>query len=309
MEARRELIVETQEPIRIDRYLSLVWQDLSRSRLQKLIEDGYVSINQQKITNKKTTIKTNDRITLVLPPNQSLDLVPQPIPLPILYEDDHLLVVNKPVGLVVHPAPGHTDNTLVNAILAHCNHLSGINGIERPGIVHRLDKDTSGAIVIAKTDRAHQSLQQQIQTKTAKREYLGIVHGVPTASTGTIDAPIGRHPKDRHKMAVIATGRPALTHWQVKEKLGMYALLHFQLATGRTHQIRVHSAHMRHPIVGDPLYSHVSPKIAQMIKHQALHAWKLSFQHPETNLTIAVEATPPPSFLNLLKRLGSQDCC
>ncbi len=305
MEERRELIVETPEPIRIDRYLSLVWQDLSRSRLQKLIEEGHVAINHKKITDKKTTIKTNDRITLVLPPTQSLDLLPQSIPLSILYEDDHLLVVNKPVGLVVHPAPGHTDNTLVNAILAHCTHLSGINGIERPGIVHRLDKDTSGAIVIAKTDRAHQSLQQQIQNKTAKREYLGVVHGVPTASTGTIDAPIGRHPKDRHKMAVIPTGRPALTHWQVKEKLGMYALLHFQLATGRTHQIRVHSAHMRHPIVGDPLYSHVSPKIAQMIKHQALHAWKLTFQHPATGETIAVEAPPPPSFLNLLKRLGS----
>ncbi len=305
MEERRELIVETPEPIRIDRYLSLVWQDLSRSRLQKLIEEGHVAINHQKITDKKTTIKTNDRITLVLPPNQSLDLVPQPIPLPILYEDDHLLVVSKPVGLVVHPAPGHRDNTLVNAILAHCTHLSGINGIERPGIVHRLDKDTSGAIVIAKTDRAHQSLQQQIQNKTAKREYLGVVHGVPTASTGTIDAPIGRHPKDRHKMAVLPTGRPALTHWQVKEKLGMYALLHFQLATGRTHQIRVHSAHMGHPIVGDPLYSHVSPKIAQMIKHQALHAWKLTFQHPETGETIAVEAPPPPSFLNLVQRLGS----
>ncbi len=309
MEERRELIVETTAPIRIDRYLSLACQDLSRSRLQKLIEDGYVSINQQKITDKKTTIKTNDRITLVVPPNQSLDLVPQAIPLPILYEDDHLLVVNKPVGLVVHPAPGHTDKTLVNAILAHCSHLSGINGIERPGIVHRLDKDTSGAIVIAKTDRAHQSLQQQIQNKTAKREYLGIVHGVPTAFQGTIDAPIGRHPKDRHKMAVIPTGRPALTHWQVQEKLGMYALLHFQLATGRTHQIRVHSAHIRHPIVGDPLYSNVSPKIAQMIKHQALHAWKLTFQHPETNLTIAVEAIPPRSFLNLLKKLGSQHCC
>jgi 23S rRNA pseudouridine1911/1915/1917 synthase len=306
MEERRELIVETPEPIRIDRYLSSVWQDLSRSRLQKLIEDGHVSVNQQKITDKKTTIKTNDRITLILPPNQSFDLVPQSIPLPILYEDDHLLVVNKPVGLVVHPAPGHVDNTLVNAILAHCTHLSGINGIERPGIVHRLDKDTSGAIVIAKTDRAHQSLQQQIQNKTAKREYLGIVHGVPTASTGTIDAPIGRHPKDRHKMAVIPTGRPALTHWQVQERLGMYGLLHFQLATGRTHQIRVHSAHMGHPIVGDPLYSRVSPKIATLISHQALHAWKLTFQHPETGKTVALEAPPPPSFLNLVQRLRSQ---
>lgn len=303
MTESRTLIVDCPEPMRLDRYLSLVWDDLSRSRLQKLIEEGYVILNQKTTTEKKTIIQKDDYITLSLPPNQPLDLLPQPIPLDILYEDEYLLVVNKPVGLVVHPSPGHDDRTLVNAILAHCNHLSGINGVERPGIVHRLDKDTSGAIVIAKTDRVHRSLQQQIQTKTAKREYLGIVHGVPSVAAGRIDAPIGRHPRHRQKMAVVPQGRPAVTHWHLQEKLGMYALLHFQLETGRTHQIRVHSAYIRHPILGDPLYSNVSPKIAQMIQHQALHAWKLTFQHPETNLTIGVEATPPPSFVNLQEKL------
>lgn len=306
MEDQRKTIYTEIKPDRLDRYLSSVWSDLSRSRLQKLIEDGHVTVNHSVVTNKKTLVKLNDCVSLTLPPQQPLDLLPQKIPLDILYEDDHLLVINKPIGLVVHPAPGHPDHTLVNAILSHCDHLSGINGVARPGIVHRLDKDTSGAIVIAKTDLAHQSLQQQIQRKTAQREYLGIVHGVPQTVQGTIDAPIGRNPRERQKMTVLPTGRAAVTHWQLLEKLGMYALIHFRLETGRTHQIRVHSAHIRHPIVGDPLYSHVSPKIAQMISHQALHAWKLSFTHPLTGATIALEAPPPQSFIHCLQKLGCQ---
>ncbi len=305
MEVRQTTVI-TPEPVRLDRYTATIWSDLSRSRLQKLITDGHVQVNNQIVLDKNFLLKTNDRVAITIPPSQPLELTPQTIPLEILYEDAELLVINKPVGLVVHPAPGHPDFTLVNGILAHCDHLSGINGVERPGIVHRLDKDTSGAIVIAKTDRAHQSLQAQIQQKTAKREYLGIVHGVPSQAAGTISAPIGRHPKDRQKMAVVPTGRPAVTHWQLQEKLGMYALVHFQLETGRTHQIRVHCAHIRHPIVGDPLYSHVSPQIARKISHQALHAWKLTFTHPTLGTTIAVEATPPDSFLEFLNHLRCQ---
>lgn len=267
---------------RLDIYLAEQLADISRSRIQKLIEQSNVQINDTVCTCKKTILQTGDRIFLSIPEAKPLDLQPEAIPLDILYEDDDILIVNKPAGLVVHPAPGHENGTLVNAILAHCPNLTGIGGVQRPGIVHRLDKDTSGAIAIAKTDYAHQHLQAQLKAKTARREYLGIVHGNPSTTSGTINQPIGRHPIHRKKMAVVPVekgGRIAVTHWQVAERLGNYTLIHFQLETGRTHQIRVHSAYMGHPIVGDPVYSS-SQDIGVNLPGQALHAWRLRLQHP-----------------------------
>jgi 23S rRNA pseudouridine1911/1915/1917 synthase len=230
---------------RLDRYLSQKLSDLSRSRIQQLIEQGHVQVNDQICTSKKINLKIGDRISLEIPAIEPLKLIAADIPLDILYEDEELIILNKPAGLVVHPAPGHPEGTLVNAILSHCPNLPGIGGIQRPGIVHRLDKDTTGAIVIAKTDLAYQHLQAQLQAKTARREYLGLVYGVPKTETGSIDLPIGRNPQDRKKMGIVSVedgGRTAITHWQVQERLANYTLIHFQLETGRTHQIRVHSA-------------------------------------------------------------------
>lgn len=296
---------------RLDRWLSAQLPDLSRSRLQKLIEQGQVQVNGQVCTSKKVTVQAGDRVQVEIPEAQPLELQPEEIPLDILYEDDHLLIVNKPAGLVVHPAPGHESGTLVHALLAHCQTLSGLNtlpgigGVQRPGIVHRLDKDTSGAIAIAKTDQAHHHLQAQLKAKTARREYLAVVYGSPTAESGTIDLPVGRHPVDRKKMAIVPEekgGRRAVTHWHVLERLGNYTLMHFQLETGRTHQIRVHSAHMGHPIVGDPVYSsHRS--LGVNLPGQMLHAWKLRLQHPVSGSWIEVSAKPPTVFSTLLEVL------
>lgn len=290
---------------RIDRYLSQQLSDLSRSRIQQLIEEGNVQLNDKVCTSKKTTVQPGDRISLVIPEAKPLELEPEAIPLDILYEDDSLIILNKPAGLVVHPAAGHQSGTLVNALLAHCPNLTGIGGVQRPGIVHRLDKDTTGAIAIAKTDQAHQHLQAQLKAKTARREYLGIVYGAPSAESGKIDQPIGRHPIDRKKMAVVPVekgGRPAVTHWQIRERLGNYTLMHFQLETGRTHQIRVHSAYVGHPIVGDPVYSS-GRSVGVNLPGQALHAWRLTLQHPLSGDWIEVTAPLPKTFTTLLEVL------
>ncbi|MDB9453985.1 RluA family pseudouridine synthase [Dolichospermum circinale CS-534/05] len=290
---------------RLDRYLSQKLSDLSRSRIQQLIEQGHVQVNDQICTSKKVNLKVGDRISLEIPAIEPLQLLAADIPLDILYEDEELIILNKPAGLVVHPAPGHPEGTLVNAILAHCPNLPGIGGIQRPGIVHRLDKDTTGAIVIAKTDLAYQHLQAQLQAKTARREYLGLVYGVPKTETGSIDLPIGRNPQDRKKMGIVSVedgGRAAITHWQVKERLANYTLIHFQLETGRTHQIRVHTAKIGHPIVGDPLYSSAH-SIGVNLPGQALHAWKLQLQHPVSGKLLQVTAPLPRSFTTLLEVL------
>jgi 23S rRNA pseudouridine1911/1915/1917 synthase len=289
-------------PARIDRYLSQELSYLSRSRIQQLIEQGNVKVNEQVCSSKKATVQLGDRISLVLPEAVPLDLQPQSIPIDILYEDESLLVVNKPAGLVVHPSAGHESGTLVNAILAHCQNLAGIGGVQRPGIVHRLDKDTTGAIAIAKTDFAHQHLQNQLKAKTARREYLGVVYGAPAAEAGTIDQPIGRHPIERKKMAVVLTdkgGRWSVTHWNIQERLGNYTLMQFQLETGRTHQIRVHSAYIGHPIVGDPVYGS-GRSVGVNLPGQALHAWRLTFLHPVTEEWISVTAPLPKTFTTLL---------
>ncbi len=274
-------------PSRLDSYLAHQLPNISRSRLQKLLEEGNVQINEKVCTSKKLIVQPGDRIFLSIPEAKPLDLQPESIPLDILYEDEDILIINKPAGLVVHPAPGHQSGTLVNAILAHSPNLTGIGGVQRPGIVHRLDKDTTGAIAIAKTDQAHQHLQAQLKAKTARREYLGVVHGNPSTESGTINEPIGRHPIHRKKMAVVPVekgGRLAVTHWQVKERLGNYTLIHFQLETGRTHQIRVHSAYIGHPIVGDPIYSSCR-NIGVNLPGQALHAWRLRLQHPNPKVS------------------------
>lgn len=306
-EIRRVTVTEKQQGLRLDRGLAEQLPDLSRSRLQQLIRQGQVWLNGQPCLDKDRPLQAGDQIEVRIPPATPTSLQPEPIPLDILYEDEDLLVINKPRGLVVHPAPGHASGTLVHALLAHCPRLSGINGEQRPGIVHRLDKDTTGALVIAKHDQAHQHLQAQIQAKTARRIYLGVVFGRPAQSQGTISAPIGRHPVDRQKMAVVppGQGRAAVTHWQVLERLGNYTLMQFELETGRTHQIRVHAAHLRLPIVGDPLYTQ-SKTSPVKLSGQALHAWKLSFVHPRTGQPLQVTAPLPEEFERLLRQLRSQ---
>ncbi len=290
---------------RIDRWLSAQMPHLSRSRIQGLIEAGRVLLNGEQCTTKKQTVVVGDRLSISIPDAQPLSLEPEAIPLDILVEDGSLIIINKPAGMVVHPAPGHDSGTLVHALLAHCPDLAGIGGVERPGIVHRIDKDTTGAIVVAKTEQAMQSLQSQIKAKEARREYLAVVYGAPAPASGTVDKPIGRHPTDRKKMAIVSAekwGRTAVTHWHVKERLGNYTLMHFQLETGRTHQIRVHCAEMGHPIVGDPIYSS-GRSLGINLPGQALHAWRLTVRHPLTQEWIEAIAPLPRHFERLLQVL------
>ena len=292
----------------MDRWLSQQLKDLSRSRIQKLIEDGNVRLNDSVCSSKKSKLVPGDRLEVVIPEPERLDLSPENIPLDILYEDEHLVIINKPAGMVVHPAPGHYTKTLVHALLYHCDSLAGIGGVERPGIVHRLDKDTTGAIVVAKSDRAHQNLQAQIKAKTARREYWGVVYGAFPTETGKIALPIGRHQSDRKKMAVIPLekgGREAVTYWKILERIGNYSLMQFLLETGRTHQIRVHCAHQGHPLLGDNVYgSNRSLKVN--LSGQALHAKRLSLLHPVSGEPIEAIASLPAEFTKLLQVLRNR---
>ncbi|WP_309742288.1 RluA family pseudouridine synthase [Chamaesiphon sp. OTE_20_metabat_361] len=304
-----ELIVAATDlsESRLDLWLSAQLPEFSRSRWQKLISQGHVRIADRVCTDKKYKLKAGDRVYVSIPPPEAIDLVPESIPLDILYEDAHLAIVNKPAGMVVHPSAGHSTGTLVHALLAHCP-LSQIGGIQRPGIVHRLDKDTSGAIAIAKTDFAHQHLQQQLQAKTARREYLGVVYGTPKVDSGTIDLPIGRHPVDRQKNTILALdlgGKSAVTHWQIEERLRSFSLIRFRLETGRTHQIRVHATKMGHPIVGDPVYG-TGRSIGVKLPGQALHAHRLELIHPETGELISVTAPIPAYFQTLVQVLRNR---
>ncbi len=289
--------------VRIDIWLAENLPSLSRSRIQKLIAQRQITINNQVCQQKKTLLKKGDLLTLNIPPIIPSEILPEKIPLDILYEDESLIIINKPANLVVHPAPGHYSGTLVNALLAHCPDLQGIGGVERPGIVHRLDKDTTGAIVVAKTEPALHHLQQQIKAKTSQREYLGVVYGSPKNDNGVIDLPIGRHKGDRQKMAIIPVekgGRNAVTYWQVQERIGNYSLLHFRLQTGRTHQIRVHSTYIGHPLIGDTLYGSGN-SIGVNLTGQALHAFRLTITHPITGKEIQVTAPLPDELEKLLK--------
>lgn len=273
----RRYTVLTPEP-RLDRYLAEVSGDLSRSRIQQLIAQSLVTVNDG-AGRAAAKLRPGDRIVVQVPPPSPLALTPEAIPLAIVYEDDDLAVIDKPAGLVVHPGPGHPAGTLVNALLSHCPDLAGIGGVQRPGIVHRLDRDTSGLIVVAKNQRAHESLSQQIKGRLVTKRYTALVRGVPLPAEGTIRAPIGRDPRHRQRMAVTADGRQATTHYRVVERLGAYSLLDVHIETGRTHQIRVHLAYLGHPVVGDATYGGGQ---AAGLRRQFLHARLLGFRLPSS---------------------------
>lgn len=294
----------TEQTGRLDKVASGIFVDHSRSQLQQMISGGFLTVNQKQVL-PKYQVKKGDLLELTVPPIKQLSLKPEKIPLNIVYEDDDLLVVNKPQGMVVHPAPGHPDHTLVNALLYHCP-LSTINGTYRPGIVHRIDKDTSGLLMIAKNDQTHRALAAQLKAKKNLREYTALVHGIIKEDTGTIDAPIGRSRKDRKKQAVVATGRPAVTHFRVAKRYYQthFTLIKCVLETGRTHQIRVHLKYIGHPIAGDPLYG--PPKTLKG-HGQFLHAGKLGFDHPQTRQEMVFEAPLPETFQKTLDQLDKQE--
>jgi 23S rRNA pseudouridine1911/1915/1917 synthase len=287
---------------RLDQFLQARLEGFSRARCQALVEEGHVRVNDKPPSKAGLKLKAGDRVRVALPAVEPSQVTPEAIPLDVVYEDEALLVVNKPQGMVVHPAPGTPSGTLVNALLHHCRDLSGIGGVARPGIVHRLDKDTSGLLVVAKHDRAHQALQKQIAAKTALRQYWAVVRGHMPEPEGRIEAPIARHPVQRQKMAVVPGGRHAATRWKVLEAYKGFALLELTLETGRTHQIRVHLAHLGHPVVGDPVYGG-DLKLPVKLAGQALHARRLAFDHPDSGARLTLEAEPPENFLKLLNYL------
>lgn len=290
----RELVVpETLNKQRLDKALVTLVDDFSRSRLQQLIDEGYILLNDEE-TKPNAKVLTGDVITLDVPENETMALLPESMDLDILYEDAEVIVINKPKGLVVHPGAGNWEHTLVNGLLAHCTDLSGINGVARPGIVHRIDKDTSGCLVVAKNDHAHQHLSDQLQDHTLKRTYLALVHGVMPHNTGRIEAPIGRDKLDRQKMAVTsANSKSAVTHFTVLERFNKHSLVECRLETGRTHQIRVHFQYIGYPIVGDPKYA---PKTTPDTQGQCLHAKAIDFIHPVTGELMHFEAPLPQPF-------------
>ena len=286
---------------RLDAFLALNLEGKTRSAVQKLMDQGKVLVNG-KAGRKNDKVKPGDSIQVEIPEPEPLELLPQDIPLDIVYEDEHLLVVNKPKGMVVHPAPGNPDGTLVNALLYHCGQsLSGINGVIRPGIVHRIDKDTSGLLMVAKNDLAHQSLAAQIAAHTFTRMYNTVVYGNLKTDEGTISAPIARHPTDRKKMAVVPGGREAVTHYRALERLPGFTLVECRLETGRTHQIRVHMAHIGHPVAGDPVYG--PKKCIASLNGQCLHARLLGFVHPATGEYMEFDSGLPPYFTDFLEKL------
>jgi 23S rRNA pseudouridine1911/1915/1917 synthase len=296
-------LVEQQDiDTRVDVYLSEELEECSRSYVQKLIEDNKIIVNGKNIKSNYK-LKINDIIDVEVPDPNVIEITPENIPLNILYEDKDVIVINKPQNMVVHPAPGHYSGTLVNALLYHCGQeLSGINGVMRPGIVHRIDKDTSGVLMIAKSNLAHMRLSLQLKDHSITRKYNAIVYNSPKEDHGTIDAPIGRHAKERKKMAITdKNSRHAITHYKVMERLGKYTLIEAQLETGRTHQIRVHMASIGHPLLGDEVYG---PKNQPFkLEGQALHARVLGFIHPRTNEYMEFKAELPDYFEKLLDKL------
>jgi len=318
------LTVDEQAGERLDRALQAVLPELSRTAVQRLIEGGHARVNG-KAEKVGYRLRAGDRLEWTVPDAEAAPggLTPEAIPLDVAFEDADLLVIHKPKGLVVHPAPGHSSGTLVNAVLAHAgDDLTGIGGVERPGIVHRLDKDTSGLMMVAKTERAYRSLQEQIQERTAERRYLAVVRGSPRFERAQVDAPIGRHPTDRKKMGVIQPGsshthREARTDMRVLERYSGLALLEAKLLTGRTHQIRVHCAYIHLPVLGDETYGsrraerdlHLTPPVRvaiQRLDGQALHAYRLSFNHPVTGERLQFTSPPPADLERLLRALESE---
>lgn len=286
---------------RIDVYLSERINDMSRSHVQKLVNEKNIFVNDKEIKSNYK-LKASDLIKVIIPEPAKLDLAAEDIDIEILYEDEDLAVVNKPQGMVVHPAAGNYTGTLVNALLGKCSNLSSINGVIRPGIVHRIDKDTSGILVIAKNDNSHKHLAEQIKNHTVKRVYIALVEGIIKDEQGTINLPIGRHPVERKKMAVVnKNGRQAITHYKVIERYRENTLVEARLETGRTHQIRVHMAYIGHPLVGDPVYGYKKQKYR--LKGQALHARTLGFIHPTKGEYMEFSAPLPECFQNLLSKL------
>lgn len=298
-----ELTVEAGEAgSRLDRFISGRLPEYTRSRIQKLTEDGFV-LADGKPAKASHKVRAGETVSLTVPELREPDILPEPIPLDIVYEDVDMLVVNKPQGMVVHPAAGNYTGTLVNALLAYCgDSLSGINGERRPGILHRIDKDTSGLLLVAKNDMAHQGLAAQIKAHSLTRAYLALVHGGFRTDSGTVDLPIGRHPADRKKMAVTyRNAREAVTHYRVLERFGRYTLLECVLETGRTHQIRVHMAKLGHPIAGDPVYG--VKKEPFSTNGQLLHAYKVGFIHPRTGAYLEFTSPLPDYYEKILKNL------
>lgn len=287
---------------RIDKYLSEQLEDMTRSHIQKLIKENMVRVNGMAVKSN-FKLSASDQIEVEIPELKEPDILPENIPLDILYEDQDILVVNKPKGMVVHPAPGHYTGTLVNAIMYHCkDNLSGINGVMRPGIVHRIDMDTTGSLLICKNDRAHQALAEQLKEHSITRKYHAIVHGRLKEDEGTIDKPIGRHPIDRKKMSVHCTnGREAITHYRVLKRFQQFTYIECQLETGRTHQIRVHMSSIGHPILGDQVY--VPAKCPYKLQGQTLHAKVLGITHPTTGEYMEFDAPLPDYFQGLLEKM------
>lgn len=315
----RLTVSQEGEGERLDSYLASRVPDVSRVAFRRLIEDGCVTVNGS-ASRPSHKVKAGELIQYAIPPPKPTRLQAEELALDVVYEDEDLIVVNKPKGMVVHPAPGTARGTLVNALLAHCKGLSAVGGVERPGIVHRLDKDTSGLMVVAKNDTAHHALQKQIQARTAERKYLALVWGNPRFEEAVVDAPIGRHPVDRKKMAVVESptrrSRVAMTDFRVLERFGSFALIEARLQTGRTHQVRVHSAYAGHPVVGDPVYSgkrrlQAGPKesvaainrLIDALQGQALHAYYLSFEHPRSGKRLEFTVSMPEEMEELVRHL------
>jgi 23S rRNA pseudouridine1911/1915/1917 synthase len=311
-ETYRLEVMPDEAGTRLDKYLANHRPELSRTQLQRLIQAGQVRLSGG-VPAASYRVQAGERITLCVPPPQPARPAAEEMPLHIVYEDDSVVVINKPPGMVVHPAPGHAHGTLVNALLFHCQDLSGVGGEARPGIVHRLDKDTSGLLLVAKHDRSHRHLAAQLKTRQLRRGYVAVIRGTMPAAHGTIEAAIGRHPQQRQKMAVVSRGgRAARTHYEVVEAWGPLSLLRLTLETGRTHQIRVHLAHLGHAVVGDAVYGGGSwqlpgqPRLEQTVRslrRQALHAAQIGFEHPESGQWLEFTAPLPADMATLLARV------
>ncbi|QAT40026.1 RluA family pseudouridine synthase [Clostridium sp. JN-9] len=303
MEIINFTIEENLNNVRLDTALSKLMEDRSRSFFQNLIEKKKVTVNND-IKKSNHKLKTGDKVQVIIPDPVILKVEAEDIPLDILYEDKDLIVVNKPQGMVVHPANGNLTGTLVNALLNHCSDLSGINGVVRPGIVHRIDKDTSGILVVAKNDYSHNKLAEQLKNHSMTREYTALVEGIIQDDSGTVDAPLGRHPVDRLKIAVIQGGRRAVTHYNVMERFKKNTLVNCHLETGRTHQIRVHMNYIGHPLVGDPVYGYKKQRFN--LKGQLLHARKLGFIHPSTGEYMEFNSDIPEEFKKIINILRNE---
>ena len=304
MEEKKFICNEGFSGIRIDKAVSKLCPEISRSYGAKLIDDGNILVNGKK-AKVSTKLSKDDEILVILPEPKTLEVKAQDIKLDIVYEDECVLVINKPINMVVHPSAGHEDGTLVNALMAHCgDKLSAINGVMRPGIVHRIDRDTTGLLVVAKGDASHENLSAQLKERTLKRRYFAIVHNNIAEDRGTVNAPLGRNPYDRKKMAVVNNGREAVTHFEVLERFGRYTYIACDLDTGRTHQIRVHMKHIGHPLVGDKTYG--VKKEEFNLQGQMLHAGKIGFIHPKSGKYMEFEAPLPEVFEKTLKNIRNK---